>query len=495
MALHGDRFAQVMHTLKEKERGAYYTPVEIASTLVKWVVRCPSDRMLDPSCGDGRFVSLHRNSTGVEQDEEALAKAVALAPRATIHEGDFFVWAGETSERFDCAAGNPPFIRYQRWQGEVRQRALTLCEQLGVSFSSLTSSWAPFLAATASLLKPGGRMAFVVPAEIGHATYSVPLLEYLARSFAVVHIVAVRTKMFADLSEDCWLLYAEGFGDRTDHFRITRREAFSYTDKLPHKFERVSLSEWRAMRSRVRPFLLPAPIRAVYRELGDGPMTLRLGDVARVGIGYVTGDNDFFHLRPSEATTACIPQEFLHPSVRNGRTLPQKAVTHATVRAWLNRDEAVLLLRIGEGQELPPSVQRYLDTPGAERARQTYKCRTRDPWYVVPDVHVPDAFLSCMSGAGAALVANHAKCVCTNSVHAVVLKNGMSVESLQHGWNTPLARLSCELEGHPLGGGLLKLEPREAASLVLPNARMQASCEVTLLKEGIDIMKRWRHYV
>ena len=484
-----------MYTLKEKVCGAYYTPAEIAATLVKWVVRRPSDHLLDPSCGDGRFIALHRNSTGVERDGEALAKAVAIAPWATIHESDFFLWAQETSQRFDCAAGNPPFIRYQRWQGQVRHRALTLCSRVGVSFSSLTSSWAPFLAATTSLLKPGGRMAFVVPAEIGHATYSAPLLEYLARSFAIVHIVAVRAKIFADLSEDCWLLYADGFGDRTDHFRITLREAFSYADRLPREFERVSLSEWRAMRSRLRPFLLPSPIRSLYRELRDDPLTLRLGDMARVGIGYVTGDNGFFHLRPSEAATSSIPQEFLHPSVRNGRTLPQKAVTHATVRAWLNRDEPVLLLRIGEGQELPASIQRYLDTPGAERAKQTYKCRMRDPWYVVPDVHVPDAFLSCMSGEGAALVANPAKCVCTNSVHAVTLKNGVSVESLQQGWNTPLACLSCELEGHPLGGGLLKLEPREAANLLLPNTRLQASCEDTLLKEGIDIMKRWRHYV
>lgn len=484
-----------MYTLKEKECGAYYTPVEIAASLVRWVVRCPSDRMLDPSCGDGRFVSRHRNSTGVEQDRDALAKAIGAAPCATIHEGDFFFWARENSERFDCAAGNPPFIRYQRWQGQVRQQALALCEQLGVSFSSLTSSWAPFLAATASLLKPGGRMAFVVPAEIGHATYAVPLLEYLARSFDVVHIVAVRRKIFADLSEDCWLLYAEGFGGRTDHIRITHQEVFSHAERPPRESELISLREWRAMRSRLRPFLLPAPIRSVYRELADGPRAVRLGDVARVGIGYVTGANGFFHLRPSEAATAGIPQEFLLPSVRNGRTLPAKAVTRATVRAWLNRDEPVLLLRIEEGQTLPPSVQRYLRTPEAEQARQTYKCRMRDPWYVVPDVHVPDAFLSCMSGDGAALVANHAECVCTNSVHAVVLTNGMSVESLQRGWNTPLARLSCELEGHPLGGGLLKLEPREAANLVLPNARMQAPSETTLLKEGIDVMKRWRHYV
>jgi len=483
------------YTATEKECGVYYTPVDVAATLVKWAVRHASDCMLDPSCGDGRFLSFHRNSIGVEQDRDATLRAAARAPWAAIHESDFFTWARETPHRFDCAVGNPPFIRYQRWQTEVRQRALALCERLGVPFSSLTSSWAPFLAVTASLLNPGGRMAFVVPAEIGHATYSTPLLEYLARNFATVRIVAVRRKMFTGLSEDCWLLYAEGFGTRTDHFEITLQEDFAYTDRLPGDCQRVSLSEWRSFRSRLRPFLLPARIRSLYRELAGSPMTVRLGDLARVGIGYVTGANDFFHLRPSEAANACIPQEFLHPSVRNGRTLPQKAVTHATVRAWLNRDEPVLFLRISQGQTLPASVRRYLDTPEAQLAQRTYKCRSREPWYVVPDVHVPDAFLSYMSGDGVALVANHAKCVCTNSVHGVMLKNGTSVESLQRSWGTPLARLSCELEGHPLGGGLLKLEPREAANLVLPNARAQMVGESASLDEGIDVMKRWRHYV
>jgi len=31
-------------------------------------------------------------------------------------------------------------------------------------------------------------------------------------------------------------------------------------------------------------------------------------------------------------------------------------------------------------------------------------------------------------------------------------------------------KLSCELEGHALGGGMLKLEPREAARIVMPSA-------------------------
>ena len=133
---------------------------------------------------------------GVEQDPSAYALARQRAPWAEIFEADFFTWASSTSDRFECAAGNPPFIRYQRFTGETRDRALRLCAALGAPFSALTSSWAPFLVATASLLKPGGRMAFVVPAEIGHAPYATPLLRYLACHFAKVHLTAVREKVF-----------------------------------------------------------------------------------------------------------------------------------------------------------------------------------------------------------------------------------------------------------------------------------------------------------
>ncbi|MBN1361603.1 MAG: hypothetical protein JW993_13475 [Sedimentisphaerales bacterium] len=337
-------------------------------------------------------------------------------------------------------------------------------------------------------------MAFVVPAEIGHATYAVPLLEYFAGNFSVVLVIAIQDRVFSGLSEDCWLLYADGFGGSTDHIRLTQRQSFCYDPQVPQDFERVSLTDWRHWRSRLRPFLLPGAIRSFYRELADGPTTVRLGDVARVGIGYVTGANSFFHLRPSEAERAGIPQRFLHPSVRNGGTLPRAAVTHATVRAWLNQDKPVLLLRIGDGQTLPSAVVRHLQTSEATQAKQAYKCRMRDPWYVVPDVHVPDAFLAYMSGHEVAFVANSAKCVCTNSVHTVRLNNGVSVEALRRGWSSSLARLSCEVEGHPLGGGLLKLEPREAANLVLPNVRKAELRPLRLLDEGTEIMRQWRHY-
>ena len=180
----------------QKETGAYYTPDAVVASLIQWVVRDGQDRMLDPACGDGRFIAGHRHSVGIEQNGEAVRQATTRAPWARIYEDDFFTWASTTSERFECAVGNPPFIRYQSFKGEVRSRALQLCLRLGASFTGLTSSWAPFLVGAASLLVPGGRMAFIVPAEIGHAPYATPLLEYLVARFAPLPVVTERHKCF-----------------------------------------------------------------------------------------------------------------------------------------------------------------------------------------------------------------------------------------------------------------------------------------------------------
>ena len=360
-------------------------------------------------------------------------------------------------------------------------------------FSGLASSWAPFLVATASVLKPGGRMAFVVPAEIGHAPYAQPVLEFFVRNFSVVHVVAHRQKLFPRLSEDCWLLFADGFGGSTENIRFSALEAFRPSTAPPKQFQRVPVVEWRDLWcGRLRPYLLSSACRALYQEVANEERSSRFGDLASVGIGYVTGANDFFHLRPSDAERLGIPRRFLMPSVRRGGSLPARAVTQATLRAWEAHDEQMLLLHLLATDPLPRNIARYLDTPEGQEARTAFKCRTRAPWYAVPDVQVPNFFLSYMSGLEPSLVRNAAGCTCTNSVHAVRLKGAASPRHMQAAWGTDFVRLSAEIQGHPLGGGMLKLEPREATQIIIPDADLfeaVASEEVTL---GLQEMRRWR---
>ncbi|MGO8676001.1 MAG: N-6 DNA methylase [Limisphaerales bacterium] len=479
----------------QKKLGQFFTPPELARTLVSWVVTNPRQRLLDPSCGDGEFLVCHQRAVGIDVDRTHTLQARMRAPGALVHEGDFFLWASQTSERFDAAAGNPPFIRYQSFSGETRGRAQAEAAKLGARFNGLCSSWAPFLVGAARLLRPAGAMAFVVPAEIGHATYAEPLLEALCKHFDRVHVVAFREKLFPALSEDCWLLHCAGFGGRTGEILLTALEEFHPLEAPPESVRRISLASWRKSGCRLRKFLLPERGARLYDALAGMPGVRRFSEVGHAGIGYVTGANDFFHVRPTEAQFWGLPPQVLRVAVRKGEQLPKRRVDKEVVGRWLANDEAVLLVHLRGVEPLPARVREYLDTDAGHQAKDTYKCRNRSPWYVVPDVKTPHAFLSYMSGLAPTLVANEAGCVCTNSVHAVQLSPSFDITDVQRAWETPLCQLSCEIEGHPLGGGMLKLEPGEVANVRLPLQQTPASrADTAILEEAITEARRWRHY-
>jgi adenine-specific DNA-methyltransferase len=103
---------------------------------------------------------------------------------------------------------------------------------------------------------------------------------------------------------------------------------------------------------------------------------------------------------------------------------------------------------------------------------QAYKCRVRSPWWRVPVLSVPDLFMTYMNADTPRLTANEAGVHHINSIHGVYLgadvrqlgRELLSVASL----NT-LSMLGAEMVGRSYGGGILKLEPREADQLPVPS--------------------------
>ena len=479
--------------LNRKDLGSYYTPPEVVRTLVSWATEGDlQGPILDPSCGDGRFLAGLKNAVGVDIDPVAAAEA-SRRIEAKVVAADFFAWAADTDRRFAAAVGNPPFIRYQRFTGRARRRALEYCAGHGVKLSGLCSSWAPFVVGASRLLKPGGRLAFVVPAEIGHAVYARDVVRYLLEAFARVEVIAVREKLFPDLSEDCWLLRASGFGGRSELIHFARLDSLR-DDDGGWEFEPVPVEELERWGFRLRALLVPSSIRTAYQELAVGSAACRLGSVARVGIGYVTGANDFFHLRPSVATALGIPSDVLRVSIRSNRDLVMDDVDEDVVGSWIAEDRPVLLLDLAGVAAVPRSVEAYLESAAGTEARRTYKCRNREPWFAVPDVRTPHAFLSIMSGRGPRLVGNSAGVTCSNSVHAVEFLNGADPMRYVRSWRNELTTLSCELEGHALGGGVLKIEPAEARQVLLAPEFDLSDEQKELLRSGTRELRRWRHY-
>src|SRR5437764_5504017 len=138
------------------------------------------------------------------------------------------------------------------------------------------------------------------------------------------------------------------------------------------------------------------------------PDVRRLGELADVGIVYVTGDNDFFHVDNRTVARYQLPERYLRPALRGGGELAGLRFTHEDWGALHRLGRANLLLCLPAS--LPPNgAEAYLEDGARRGVPARYKCRVREPWFAVPHVYEADAFLTYMSGAAPKLVANESR--------------------------------------------------------------------------------------
>jgi methylase of polypeptide subunit release factors len=134
---------------RKKSLGAFYTDAAVVDFLIGWVLRYPRVRVMDPACGDGRFLEA-LGSKGVKQviGCDLSAGAIAQAERrlATLPcapdlvVADFFTLAPDHIPPVDAVVGNPPFVRYQRFDDGSRRLALASALRMGVRLVRSTST-------------------------------------------------------------------------------------------------------------------------------------------------------------------------------------------------------------------------------------------------------------------------------------------------------------------------------------------------------------------
>src|SRR5699024_8293420 len=105
------------------------------------------------------------------------------------------------------------------------------------------------------------------------------------------------------------------------------------------------------------------------------------------------------------------------------------------------------------------------------------KCRVRKSWCRVPLTEPADLLLTCMNADAPRLVTNSAGVRHLNSVHGVYLRaecRELARELLPLASLNSATLLSAEMVGRSYGGGILKLEPKEADAWLVPSARLVA---------------------
>jgi tRNA1(Val) A37 N6-methylase TrmN6 len=472
--------------------GAYYTPAALAEPLARWAVRGPADTILDPSCGEGAFLTcgvdrllalgtagrtLSDQIAGVEVNVKALARArgVLLSRHPGLRWGrlaqdDFFLFAGENLGKvaFDAVIGNPPYLRTQGRSDAVKRRALEIARSCGAELTADASAWAPFVAASAGFVKPGGRLAMVVPREALFTNYTRPLLAMLERRFAAVNLIALDEYLFEGAMVKVALLLAEGVGPGSLRLREAR-ELGNLERLIEAAPAPIAAPSWVWSR-------IPAEARAAASRALDAEALAPLTDLASLLIGVVTGEKDYFLLPDASARDLGIPDQYLTTALSTPSQIAGSAFTEADAAALARSGGPCRLLTLPvEYAGGCPAVDAYLAQGQARGFDRNYKCRTRKPWYSVRrQLPAPDLLLGYLVKRRPRFASNPAGVHTTNNLHRVYLKAPWRARAglLAAASLNAATMLTVELLGRIGAAGVLKIEPGDAPKirLVHPDA-------------------------
>lgn len=464
-----------------KARGAFFTPPDVCRYIASWAVRNPGEAVMEPSCGNGailqaaavRLKQLGGTTpvTGYELHEPtartAGAALSAIPYQHHIQTGDFL--AVPARPAFSAIVGNPPYIRFQEFAGEARATALAAALAQGVRLSNMASSWAAFVVHASAFLAPGGRLALVLPGELLSSNYAQAVRDFLLQRFASVRVLLFGRQVFPGVQTESLLLMAEGegstdtvqFGEVQDPRKITE---VTFDQNLPT-----------GLGCRWTTALVSSQAGEAIRGFEANGDFVQLDSWGRLALGGVTGNNRFFTLSPHEVSGLGLTETDVIPiSPAGSGHLRALALTHRMHTALGSAGVKTFLFR---PEDPSPAARAYIRQGEAQGIDQAYKCRVRDPWWRVPLPQAPHLFFTYMNAGTPQLADNPMGLHHLNSVHGVYLSDEVRHQSsvLALACLNSATALSAETRGRAYGGGILKMEPREAARLLVPSPEAVAA--------------------
>lgn len=474
------RETRVLRSLKSCR---VYTPKALADGMVG-AIAGPDLDWLDPCVGEGAFTSALARAgcnrsqvTGLDLND----KAHSSDGHATIARGiDFLTWARGCGRTFDRIIANPPFIPIGRLPLKLMKAALRVEVDKDHRIPKGANYWCAFLCQAVALLRKGGEISFLLPASWEYADYANRIRHELPGQFESFEVHRSGSPMFATVQEGSVVIVGRGYG--LQHKRSSRFEYFDIKELIAG----LSASGRKSSSS----------VMAVANR--DRETLIELRDVLGIRLGGVTGDAGYFLLTDRQRLELGLPVRAVKPVVTRARDLRAAYLDEAAWETLRWSGARVWLFRPGKGTVNSAAVRAYLELSlgsGGCR-REAEKVRTREPWYVTLMPRRPDGFLSGMSRLGPWICLRRKDDLnATNTLYTVHFHHRLG-EAQKAAWCLAIlstqARRGAEGLGRRYPDGLLKYEPGDLASMLVPVPEKTTGA-VGAYREAVEslLAERW----
>ena len=504
----GQLYGELMPPEERRRLGEFYTPRPIAEFMVGWAVRERGEHVLDPCVGSGTFLieafhtlrglgaeglyGLPHQLYGVDINPLAVLMAtiniLSLNPGVSpnIYLADFLSLnhqamceLGFEQTNFDTIVCNPPYTRHHDLLPSYKEKIARMIEaETDWPISRLSSIYVHFFIHAYQFLKDGGRLAFITPSEWMEADYGTILRRFLAEKARLDSIILFGEDLLAfpnTLTRACiTLAYKEAPGD---YISLIELRSWPPVSELAEAVEAGLERDYGWGRVKLRrltdmdPYIKWTPL---FRE--DTRRTMphfitKLGSLASISRGIATGANEFFTLSEEEVRRYGIERKYLKPVVTGARYLEGYDFTEGDLESLKREGKKVYLLWCFKRKEelRGTSILSYIERGEKEGFDKRFLTRHRPVWYWVERRRPPDAFLVYMFRRRLRFVYNAAGAYALNTLHCVYfneeIREKRDIKAILAYLNSSPAFELAKTFLRVYGGGMYKLEPREAAEV------------------------------
>lgn len=443
----------IQELTSRKLLGQFFTPAFEANSIVSWAVRTGHESILEPSVGEGGLLLpalAYARTLHVAPKVRAIACDVdrsiidglraTVGPDVDLIHSDFFALDPETTAPVDVILANPPFTRNHQLSLEDRTRLKKRYPVKGAA-----GLWVYFALHARKFLRPGGRMAFLVPAAASFSRYGEDLLLQLKEEFRELSLQELPNKpsWIGSADERGVLILADGY--QAGPAPAITRGVWRYDGVARGKFSRAyaKTPAFEALKKASRP----------------------LGEIADLSIGLVTGRNAVFLLNQQDVAKYQIDQHDLTPMITRAKHVQGIVVEKDDLCGLADDGERTWMLTPRELGERGSGVRSRLALINARARRETLWLNKRSPWWMVVKTGQCDAVFTYMNDKGPRLALVEEGVFCTNTLHQVTFKPATTAcdrLSAVVSILSTFGQLCAEGIGRGYGGGLLKFELQEA---------------------------------
>ena len=466
----------------QKIRGGYYTPIELSNFIVKNVYD-NQNMILEPSCGDGRFVSSIINETNgkfkrmdaVEYVKEEAAKTKKVSQNVSninVINDDFYNFYVNSKDKYDLIIGNPPYIRYQYLKPEQREKQSEVLLKNKMTSNKLINSWVFFLVACVDLLNSGGKVAFVLPAELLQVVYAKELRRFLIDNLQKISIISFDNLIFDEAEQEVIVFIGEKKTKQTQKCIIANYSYNDINDLVTNfKYDSSKYNYVNNFCEKWTKYYLSREENKLISEIENDSKFRKFEDVALINVGITTGNNDFFSLDKQTVEKYDL-NKFALPLI--GRSSHAHSIFFDK-KDWqknVNKGVKSYLICINEKinyEKLNEKQKEYIDLGIKTEVDKGYKCSIRNQWYSIPSVWVPNAFFLRRSNVYPKFVLNKINAVSTDTMHRINFYEGYNKNKILLSHYNSITFAFVEINGRSYGGGVLELLPSEVSKIMLPN--------------------------